>query len=55
MVKKRNSFSVDTTPFECDSYRFLEGDPIAVNNYRRDYMICYGWAEFTMGIMESEL
>lgn len=54
LVKKRNSFSVDTTVFECDSYRFLEGDPIAVNNYRRDYMICYSWAEFTMGITESE-
>lgn len=55
LLKKRNSFAVDIKAFECDSYRFLEGDPIAVNNYRRDYMICYSWAEFTMGIMESEL
>ncbi len=54
LLKKRNSFAVDTTTFECDSYRFLEGDPIAVNNYRRDYMICYSWAEATMGIMESD-
>ncbi|MEG0546646.1 MAG: hypothetical protein RR552_05610 [Oscillospiraceae bacterium] len=54
MIKKRNSFSVETTASECDSYRFLEGDPIAVNNYCWDYMICYGWAEFEMGIMKSE-
>lgn len=55
LLKKRNSFAVDTKAFECDSYRFMEGDPIAVNNYRRDYMTCYSWAVFTMGIMESEL
>lgn len=54
LVKKRNSLAVDTSSFECDSYRFWEGDPIAVNNYRRDYMICYSWAEFTAGLMESE-
>lgn len=55
LLKKRNSFAIDTTTFECDSYRFMEGDPIAVNNYRRDYMTCYSWAVFTMGIMDSEL
>ena len=55
LLKKHNSFAVDTAAFECDSYRFLEGDPIAINNYRCDYMVCYSWAEFTMGIMESEL
>ncbi len=55
LIKKHNSFAVDATSFECDSYRFLEGDPIAVNNYRHDYMICYSWAEFTMGIMENEM
>lgn len=53
--KKRNSLAVDTSAFECDSYRFFDGDPIVVNNYRRDYMICYSWAEFTMGIMDSQL
>lgn len=55
LQKKHNSLAVDTTVFECDSYRFLNGDPIAINNYRRDYMICYSWAEFTMGILESEI
>lgn len=55
LLKKRNSFAVDIYAFECDSYRFLAGDPIAINNYRCDYMLCYSWAEFTMGIMDSEL
>lgn len=51
LLKKHNSLAVDTNAFDCDSYRFLSGDPIAVNNYRSDYMLCYSWAEFTMGTM----
>lgn len=53
LIKKRNSFSINPSVFDCDSYRFIDGDPIAINNYRRDYMICYSWAEFTMGLLET--
>ncbi len=30
--------------FSCDLYRFLEGDPAAVNAYRGRYMSNYAWA-----------
>ena len=52
LAKTHNSYGVDVGSFSCDSYRFLAGDPIAVNSYRRDYMASYSWAEFTMGEME---
>lgn len=53
LVKQYNSYAVNTSVFECDGYRFLDGDPIAINNYRKDYMLSYSWAEFSMGAMES--
>ncbi len=52
LVKKYNCYAVNPDTFECDGYRFLDGDPIAINNYRKDYMLSYSWAEFSMGMME---
>lgn len=55
LIRKRNSLAVDTGLLDCDSYRFLEGEPEAVNSYRRDYMLCYSWAEFSVGEFEEYL
>ena len=30
---------------DCDYYRFLQGDPAAVNAFQNDYMAAYSWAE----------
>ncbi|WP_308753456.1 response regulator [uncultured Anaerotruncus sp.] len=54
LVKGHDWLAIVPSRLDCDSYRFLEGDPQAVNSYRRDYMICYSWAEFSMGIHETE-
>ncbi|MDO4265425.1 MAG: response regulator [Eubacteriales bacterium] len=53
LEKHHNSYAVNVNAFECDSYRFMEGDPIAINNYRHDYMICYSWAEYSMGELDQ--
>lgn len=53
LVHKRNSHAVNPKSFDCDSYRFLDGDPLAVNSYRYNYMPGYSWAEFTVGTLES--
>lgn len=37
--------SVAPGRFDCDYYRFLAGDPAAVNEYRGDYLPDYAWAE----------
>ena len=31
--------------FDCDYYRFLQGDPVAINIFQNDYMVSYSWAE----------
>lgn len=40
-----NSLAVAADKIDCDYYRFLEGDPVAVNQYQNDYMPSYSWAE----------
>ena len=45
LIKKRNSLAVDSTQFDCDSYNFIKGDPIAVNAYQGNYLSDYSWAE----------
>ena len=46
LIRSYNSLAVDITRFDCDSYRFLKGDPIAVNSYQGNYLSDYSWAEF---------
>lgn len=44
-----NSLSIVPEALDCDYYHFLEGDPIAVNLYRNNYLPQYSWAEFHHG------
>lgn len=55
LIKGFNSLAIDPNRLDCDSYRFLEGDPQAINSYRRDYLPNYSWAEFSIGVLESRL
>ena len=46
MIEKgRNSYAVIPEQFDCDYYRFVEGDQQAVNAYQNDYLPSYSWAE----------
>lgn len=47
--KEWNSYAVMPEAFDCDLYRFLEGDPVAVNQYQNDYLPAYSWAEIRNG------
>lgn len=49
IIKNRTGIMVDADKLDCDSYRFLEGDPAAINEYRGEYMSGYSWAEFSVG------
>lgn len=40
-----NSYAVVPETFDCDLYRFLEGDPAAIDQYQNDYLPTYSWAE----------
>lgn len=52
LVHSRNSLAIAPNRLDCDSYRFLNGDPWAVNRYRHDYLPSYSWAEFRVAQME---
>ena len=51
--RSRNSLAVAPELLECDSYRFLDSDPAAINSYRRDYLPAYSWAEFSVAGLEQ--
>ena len=45
--QERIGLSVDVTKLDCDYYRFLKGDPVAVHQFRGDYMSQYSFAAET--------
>lgn len=45
VVHTRNSYSIDPSLLDCDYYRFLQLDPVAINSYRSEFMSQYSWAE----------
>ena len=40
--------------FECDMYRFFEGDVDAFNAYRGEYMNAYAWADLSEGYLTRQ-
>ena len=50
LIRKFNSYGVDSTRFSCDLYEYLKGN---INLYRGEYMTQYEWAEFYTGRSES--
>ena len=52
LVKRRNSLAIDPKRIDCDLYRLLEGDPVAIASYRCDYLPQYEWAEMTAAELE---
>lgn len=47
LVKRRGALGVDMNQLSCDYYRYLAGDPLAINAWRGEYMSQYSWAETT--------
>lgn len=45
LLKGRNSYAVIPEKFDCDYYRFLQGDPAAIHAFQNDYLLPYSWAE----------
>ena len=45
LLKVHNSYAVIPERFDCDYYRFLQGDAVAINTFQNDYMCAYSWAE----------
>lgn len=54
LIRQRRQLAVRRDLIDCDYYRMLEGDMIAVNAYRGEYMADYSWAELTAGRMHFQ-
>lgn len=52
LIRRYNSLAIVPERLNCDSYRFFDGDPWAINRYRHDYLPGYSWAEFRLAEME---
>ena len=49
LIKGWNSLSVNCDKIDCDYYKLLEGNPLALNDYCGEYMSQYSWAEMSLG------
>ena len=49
LVKQRGKIAVNPEKVNCDYYAWLKGEAWAINAYRGEYMIQYGWSEFSYG------
>jgi len=47
LIRQRKQWAIRPEYLDCDYYRFLRGDPEAVNAYQGEYMLQYSWAEMT--------
>ncbi|WP_418831229.1 response regulator [Paraeggerthella sp.] len=55
IVKTWNSLAIDPNAIDCDSYRFLDGDPTAVNAYHGSYPPAYSWTKLSTGAFRARL
>lgn len=53
IVRKHNSLSINTELVDCDYYRLVAGDSAALDAYTGEFMSQYGWAEYTIGYLNS--
>lgn len=53
LISGRNQKSINKHLIDCDYYRFLDGDPDAIDAFRYEYMIDYSWAEATTAYLSS--
>ena len=49
LIKTWNNLALDVSKVKCDAYDFEQGDLVAINSFRGEYMSNYSWAEFTTG------
>ena len=52
--QERVGIGVDTSMFDCDYYRYLQGDPVAVHQFKGEYMSQYDFAEETRSLLQSK-
>lgn len=55
LVKKKGMIALVPAAVECDYYKWIEGDPVAINSFQGEYMTQYSWAETTLAGIEDKM
>ena len=48
VVRQRGQIGINPKHIECDYFKYLEGDSTMLNSYHGEYMMQYGWAEYSI-------
>ena len=52
IVRSRDAIAIVPEAFDCDYYRYLDGDPISANRFQGEYMSQYWWSESTLANLQ---
>ena len=55
LIRMQGGISVDVNRLDCDYYRFLNGDPLALHAFHGEYMTQYAFAEETRAALWQQL
>ena len=55
LIRMQGGISVDINRLDCDYYRFLNGDPLAMHAFHGEYMTQYDFAEETRAALWQQL
>jgi len=55
IIKKKGMIAIVPSAIDCDYYKWIEGDPLAINSYSGKYMEQYSWAESTLAGIEKTM
>lgn len=55
ILKKKGMIAIRSDAFDCDYYKWIEGDVAAINSFAGEYMSQYSWAEYTLAGIEDRL
>lgn len=47
----QGNLAVDVSRIACDYYDFMDGDASTIDSFNDEYMVNYGWAEYTTGTL----
>ncbi len=55
ILKKKGMVAIAPESFDCDYYKWIDGDAVAINSFGGEYMSQYSWAEYTLAGIESHM
>jgi len=55
ILKKKGMIAIVPEAFDCDYYRWIDGDVAAINAFAGEYMSQYSWSEYTLAGIENRM